>query len=293
MAHGSTRIPLHEDDADALSILMAAAHAQYYLLPARVSFDVLHALAVLCDKYDMAHVLRPWPMLWTDQLARFTCCARVLAIAWVFGLNRIFAGATREFIRRWKPEEDPGREIHIVPDALVGAFALTVPVLHRLRPETAAIGAARTAVIAGIFELCQDRVAEYNAAACEGLDTCTALRDPETCDALQWTTLIQHLTHLGFHPLQRNPETRSIDEILADFAVPSTVAVDGSHAACCAIRRVDEDVRDLVDDAAGLSLVDFVRHGVDWTPDYGGGMCGTMRWPFGGDGADSLADYYD
>lgn len=63
MAHGSIRIPLPDDDAEALAILMAAAHAQDHLLPARVSFDVLHALAVLCDKYDMAHVLRPWALL--------------------------------------------------------------------------------------------------------------------------------------------------------------------------------------------------------------------------------------
>lgn len=151
------------------------------------------------------------------------------------------------------------------------------PVLHTLKPGTAAIGATRTAVIAAMFELCQDHVAEYNTAACEGLDTCTALWNPVACDAMQWSALIQHLTQLGFHPLQRDPETRSIDEILTEFAVPSTVAVDESHAACCAIKRVDEDVRDLVDDAAGLRVVDFVRCGVAWAPDYGGGMCGSRR----------------
>lgn len=122
-AHGSAVVLLPDDDADALAILMATAHGQDYLLPARVGIDVLYALAVLCDKYDMAHLLHVWPLLWADQLTPFPCCAGVLALAWVFRLNRTFAAVTREFIYRWKPEEEPGREIHIVPDTLVGASA--------------------------------------------------------------------------------------------------------------------------------------------------------------------------
>lgn len=142
---------------------------------------------------------------------------------------------------------------------------------------TAAIAAARLEVISDIFGLGQDRVAKYVAATREGLSICTGLRDPNACDVLQYTALIQHLTHLGFYPLQHELETRSIDEILAAFAVASTAAVDGAHAACCAIRMVDEDVRDLVDDAAGLRLVGFMRRGVEWAPDYGGGMFRRMR----------------
>lgn len=129
--------------------------------------------------------------------------------------------------------------------------------------------------MSAVFELCQERLAEYTAAASEGLDICTALKHQDTCDALQAATLREHLTLLGFHPVQRDPDTRSIDEIIAAFAVgydTVTPQVDKAHASCCATRNIDEDVRDLVEDTAGLRLADFMRCGVECVPDYGGGM---------------------
>lgn len=91
-----------------------------------------------------------------------------------------------------------------------------------------------------------------------------------------------HLQRLGFHPVQCATETQSIDEIVAAFVVdddskPATM--DKAHGCCCALQRIEEDVRDLVDDVVGLRLSGFLRPGVEWAPDFVGG---TLRYHFVG-----------
>lgn len=127
--NGSAVVSLPDDDADAVAIVMTAAHGQQHLLPTKISVDILYAVAVLCDKYDMTHLMPPWPLNWANRLTPFPRrygYSSVLAIAWLFGLNRIFTSVTREFIHIWKPEERGDQhltsDIHIVPDAVVGGY---------------------------------------------------------------------------------------------------------------------------------------------------------------------------
>lgn len=126
-------VPLNHDDADALVIVMNAVHLDGQSNPTRISFDLLYQIAVLCDKYDMTHVMRSSPLTWANRLTPFASnhgYGRMLVVAWVFGLNEIFSHITREVINDWKPEERQlGRQderrnmdIHIVPEAILGLY---------------------------------------------------------------------------------------------------------------------------------------------------------------------------
>lgn len=144
-------VTLGDDDADALVIVMNAAHSDGQSNPTRISFDLLYQIAVLCDKYDIAHVMRSSPLMWANKLtpfARRDGYERVLVVAWVFGLNLIFSHITREVINDWKPEkrqlgpqdERRNTNIHIVPDAIVGLYC---PHLHLLRRKGLRFGGDR------------------------------------------------------------------------------------------------------------------------------------------------------
>lgn len=138
-ANHTAVVALSGDDEDALVVLMNAAHQNAHLIPTSVSVDLLYEIAVLCDKYDMAPVMCRWPRRWANKLtpfARHHGLGRMMAVAWVFGLNNIFAQVTREFVYCMKPEadpigqchSDPEMDIHIVHDDVEGRY-LPIPLL--------------------------------------------------------------------------------------------------------------------------------------------------------------------
>lgn len=132
-ANGTAVVALGDDDDEALVIVMNAAHQNRHLIPTRISVKVLYEIAVLCDKYDMVRVVGSWPRMWANRLTPFPRrfgYGRVMAVAWLFGLDNIFSQVTREFIYCIKPEgapleqrdKHPGMDVHIVPHTIVGLF---------------------------------------------------------------------------------------------------------------------------------------------------------------------------
>lgn len=82
----SKEIDFPDDDADALAILLRIAHLGWRQVPGTISFDNLADLAVLCDKYDMIHFVRPWLAKWQSRpLAIVPGPEEWLLIAWTFG----------------------------------------------------------------------------------------------------------------------------------------------------------------------------------------------------------------
>ena len=58
-------IPLQEDDFCTMEIVMRIIHHQNDMVPNEVSFEQLHMIAVICDKYDLRKCLVPWTVLWS------------------------------------------------------------------------------------------------------------------------------------------------------------------------------------------------------------------------------------
>ncbi len=88
-----------DDDADALVILLRIAHLAWREVPETISFDNLAALAVLCDKYDMIHFVRPWLAKWQSRpLAIVRGPEERLFIAWTFGDYMSFVHNVKKLI---------------------------------------------------------------------------------------------------------------------------------------------------------------------------------------------------
>ncbi|KAI1254013.1 hypothetical protein MGN70_004408 [Eutypa lata] len=95
-------VNLPDDDHDALKVLLDIVHSNFDKVPNSVTdLDDLYHIAVLTDKYDMTHLLRPWIRqwespkyeempLWDDSRGKSQDCflEKHLWIAWQFGAQR-------------------------------------------------------------------------------------------------------------------------------------------------------------------------------------------------------------
>jgi hypothetical protein len=85
-----SKIPLPDDDPNALLLLLRIAHLKFKDLPDTLSFQDLYKLAVVCDKYDAVGVVRPF---WDKYGAPFLSHIEErnyeewLYIAWTFGIE--------------------------------------------------------------------------------------------------------------------------------------------------------------------------------------------------------------
>ncbi|KAK6354427.1 hypothetical protein TWF730_008832 [Orbilia blumenaviensis] len=65
-----TLLTLHDDDPNTLLSVFNILHFSTANIPtSSISFNKLKAFAVLCDKYDCVHVLKPYSRVWLDKWA--------------------------------------------------------------------------------------------------------------------------------------------------------------------------------------------------------------------------------
>ncbi len=84
---------LEDDDSEALWILLNIAHFRFLEVPQSLEYDQLLRVSILCDKYDIVTLVRPWLPKWIRGLKHLSCCAGYeewLFIAWVFGDTSTF-----------------------------------------------------------------------------------------------------------------------------------------------------------------------------------------------------------
>jgi hypothetical protein len=63
-AHGDWTVDLPEDKPYPFKVLLAIVHGNFQVVPESPSFEQLHDILVLTDKYDMIRVIRPWVGAW-------------------------------------------------------------------------------------------------------------------------------------------------------------------------------------------------------------------------------------
>lgn len=108
-------LSLTDDDPDAFAVILRILHLDFDNIPTAMSAfgadeeqHKLHEMAIICDKYDMRHVLLFWLKLWTAPYLKtlnFNNIAmssktgtRWLFIAYAFGYERLFHSVSRELI---------------------------------------------------------------------------------------------------------------------------------------------------------------------------------------------------
>lgn len=93
-APGSKEVTFYDDDVNALLLLLNIAHLNFDKLPGTVDLDGLWKIAVLCDKYDMVRVIRPWLPKWTEPF-KDRQGAKWAFIAWTSGDQSTFNSTVR------------------------------------------------------------------------------------------------------------------------------------------------------------------------------------------------------
>lgn len=85
-------LDFREDDAEALLLLLRIAHLDFISVKKQLSVAELYNIAILCDKYDCVHLIKPWVdewSLWAARGARHQVggelVSKRLFIAWSFG----------------------------------------------------------------------------------------------------------------------------------------------------------------------------------------------------------------
>ncbi|KAH8153234.1 uncharacterized protein LAJ45_02821 [Morchella importuna] len=94
-------LTLDEDCPEAMGIILLALHCQNDRVPRKLSFEKLHSLAVVCDKYDCAAGVSPWVDIWVAPWKRRADTEgyeRWLFIAWVFDVYDVFKDLSWKFI---------------------------------------------------------------------------------------------------------------------------------------------------------------------------------------------------
>lgn len=96
-------VTLKEDDPEALEVILNIAHFNGHLVPTTLEPEKIFAVALLCDKYDMAKALRGYSLLWmvnltTDDI-KGSCAIRWLAASWAFKNEVLFELVTAYLVK--------------------------------------------------------------------------------------------------------------------------------------------------------------------------------------------------
>lgn len=80
-------ISLHEDNIQAVFLVLLASHLRFQDVPEKLTFTELYELCVTCDKYFCIGVMRPWIYGWMSPWKTKAVDAELARIAWVVGIR--------------------------------------------------------------------------------------------------------------------------------------------------------------------------------------------------------------
>ena len=131
-------LDFREDDADALLLLLRIAHLDFISVKKRLSIAELYNLAILCDKYDCVHLIKPWVdewSLWAARGARNQAGGELLSkrlfIAWSFGRIADFRTSASVLLMQSGTDKngqllDLGGEVipEVMPPGVIGQYII-------------------------------------------------------------------------------------------------------------------------------------------------------------------------
>lgn len=94
-------VAFHDDNAEALLILLLAAHLRFQDVPQELWFEQLRSVCIACDKYDCIGLVRPWISRWQAReihLAGLEVYDQWLFVAWTTGDEETFERVARRFV---------------------------------------------------------------------------------------------------------------------------------------------------------------------------------------------------
>ncbi len=116
-------LDFREDDADALLLLLRIAHLDFVSVKRKLSIGELYNLAILCDKYDCVHLIKPWVDEWFRDGGHQVGgeASKRLFIAWCFGRTETFRIAASVLLTQ-SGTDDSGQLLdlkkQVIPDTM-------------------------------------------------------------------------------------------------------------------------------------------------------------------------------
>ncbi len=207
-----------DDDPGALLVLLNISHLNFDQLPTTMEFDTLLNIAVLCDKYDMVKVIRPWIPKWAEPLRSHALergHEEYAFIAWTFGDQVAFDVVIRRMVMK-SLSSASGELLNgvgkpygkVMPPGLLGELVKSLrgvgqrSWIHADTHEDSILG-AREERLAKLLDLCYNLADEY---ASLGLPSspprflCRAQKDREECDTYVLGSMIRGLRSLALLP---------------------------------------------------------------------------------------------
>ncbi|KAE9378231.1 hypothetical protein N431DRAFT_435404 [Stipitochalara longipes BDJ] len=101
---GGLELPLPDDDAIAMIVLLDVIHGRNRRVPRKIDLDLVNRISILVDKYQMAEAVGMVSDVWIDNLRNdipkeydpnVIEVHRWLAISWVFGRGDVFKTITK------------------------------------------------------------------------------------------------------------------------------------------------------------------------------------------------------
>ena len=130
-ATGSAQIDLHDDNAVALYMVLSILHCKAMRVPTKVGIDILVAIAIIVDKYELHEAVEPYAAPWLDYHvealgANFRHCPENLfldwiCVTWVFKKYTAFQEITRAATER-SPTVYVATENLPIPSKILGTF---------------------------------------------------------------------------------------------------------------------------------------------------------------------------
>ncbi|KAK4199190.1 hypothetical protein QBC40DRAFT_85409 [Triangularia verruculosa] len=93
-------VKLPEDDVDALTVILGIIHNNYDSVPSDMTnVLLLWNILVVCDKYDMTRVLKPWIPSWAKNMKSLkNAHMQTIYIAWELGEEDWFASIFKDLV---------------------------------------------------------------------------------------------------------------------------------------------------------------------------------------------------
>ncbi|OQV07263.1 hypothetical protein CLAIMM_11721 [Cladophialophora immunda] len=182
-ADQATKVPLPEDNADAMMVLLGIIHGLNRSVPRKIEYALFFAIVVLIDKYELQEATGVYTDLWFSDLwpARNTLTPHLA--------DRIY---TCWVLRR------PVEYTEVTRDAI---YWCTSHFEENGLPFPPAIPTSRLSIIGDMLIYLNDTVERYQS------DTQQCLRHAE-CDALVLGDLIKKLKLKGLYPI---PQATALD----------------------------------------------------------------------------------
>lgn len=283
MEANAKEVSLPDDDHIALLIILHIVHLNFDVLAGPRGFYELLNLAILCDKYDVVKLIRPWYSCWLETDREQYCAPgqeEWLFIAWTFGKEAVFKDLSKHLVLTMTID-DLGRELNgegILIGSNMPPDVGSLPRYHDLWIAMAdfvieIIFTHRMDKIRQLLNLCNhylDRYISATKSVCRIFEEYDSWSEYHSaCNAMVLGSLIRKLNDTGLWPVPEAETVKMSVTTLGEKMMKMTCHVkpakssnDPEHRNCSFTTGLREDVQSVlgeVKDSVSASNLEHIR----------------------------------